>query len=350
MASHLEIETKGDLSMEIENAADDAAPSYSPKEEAALVRRTDIMLRPTMWIMYLLSYMDRTNIGNTKISGMQEDLNLTSDQYSTCLGVFFIGYVVLEVVLSLVFAPGILVISSWYKKTEQSKRFGTYISAAELSGAFRGLTAAGIVDGLEGAHDIRGWRWLFIVEGATTVGFALFAVFILPDFPATTKRLSERQRYTAVAQLQSDNVTAMTENAERLSPWQAVLVSVIVGTSTLSYFYSTLVKGLSGTPPLTRSLLWRDVVIAGWPVFSLACSIAVCGVYDYTSRYALLVLMAAGLWETNGGTLAYASSAFANMQPQYLFPDSDGPKCIMGFAVISAMLAVGVVVFIILHV
>ncbi|KAF5862568.1 hypothetical protein ETB97_011565 [Aspergillus alliaceus] len=60
--------------------------------------------------------------------------------------------------------------------------------------------------------------------------------------------------------------------------------------------------------------------------------------------------MAAGLWETNGGTLAYASSAFANMQPQYLFPDSDGPKCIMGFAVISAMLAVGVVVFIILHV
>ncbi|KAF5862569.1 hypothetical protein ETB97_011566 [Aspergillus alliaceus] len=235
MASHLEIETKGDLSMEIENAADDAAPSYSPKEEAALVRRTDIMLRPTMWIMYLLSYMDRTNIGNAKISGMQEDLNLTSDQYSTCLGVFFIGYVVLEVpsncekTLSTLlycerciesgFAPGILVISPWYKKTEQSKRFGTYISAAELSGAFRGLTAAGIVDGLEGAHDIRGWRWLFIVEGATTVGFALLAVFILPDFPATTKRLSERQRYTAVVQLQSDSVTVMTENAERLSPW-----------------------------------------------------------------------------------------------------------------------------------
>ena len=62
--------------------------------------------------------------------------------------------------------------------------------------------------------------------------------------------------------------------------------------------------------------LWRGVVIAAWLAFSLACSIAVCAVYNYSARYALLVLMAAGLWATNGGTLAYASSAFADMQPQ----------------------------------
>ena len=125
------------------------------------------------------------------------------------------------------FAPGVLlVISSWYKKTEQSKRFGVYISAAVLSGAFGGLIAAGIVGGLEGAHGIRGWRWLFIVEGAATVGFALISFFILPDFPATTKRLSARERHIAIARLESDNVTAMTEDGERLSPWQAVLGSV----------------------------------------------------------------------------------------------------------------------------
>jgi len=97
----------------------------------------------------------------------------------------------------------------------------------------------------------------------------------------------------------------------------------------------------------------------------------VCVVYDYTARYALLVLMACGLWATNGGTLAYASSAFAGMHPQargvslalvnamgnlaqiygsYLFPDSDSPKYIMGFSVISAMLALGVVVFGALHI
>jgi len=61
---------------------------------------------------------------------------------------------------------------------------------------------------------------------------------------------------------------------------------------------------------------WRGLVIAAWLTFSLACSIAVCVVYDYTARYALLVLMAAGLWASNGGTLAYASSAFAGMNPE----------------------------------
>lgn len=69
------------------------------------------------------------------------------------------------------FAPGILlIISSWYKKSEQSKRFAIYISAAVLSGAFGGLLAGAITDGLEGAHGIRGWRWLFIVEGVVTIG------------------------------------------------------------------------------------------------------------------------------------------------------------------------------------
>lgn len=95
-----------------------------------------------------------------------------------------------------------------------------------MSGAFGGLIAAGIVGGLEGAHGIRGWRWLFIVEGAATVGFALISFFILPDFPATTKRLSERERYVAIARLESDNVTAMTDGGERLSPWQAILASM----------------------------------------------------------------------------------------------------------------------------
>lgn len=55
------------------------------KEEKALVRKVDLMLLPTMWLMYLLSYMDRTNIGNAKIAGMVEDLNMDSNEYSVSL-------------------------------------------------------------------------------------------------------------------------------------------------------------------------------------------------------------------------------------------------------------------------
>jgi MFS family permease len=63
-------------------------------------------------------------------------------------------------VLEAGFAPGILlIISSWYKKAEQSKRFAVYISAAVLSGAFGGVLAGAITEGLEGRYGIRGWRW-----------------------------------------------------------------------------------------------------------------------------------------------------------------------------------------------
>src|SRR5689334_21623434 len=77
------------------------------------------------------------------------------------------------------FAPGILLIlSSWYKKDEQSKRFALYISAAVLSGAFGGILAGATTKGLDGAHGLAGWRWLFIVEGVATSGFAVIAYFI----------------------------------------------------------------------------------------------------------------------------------------------------------------------------
>lgn len=66
-------------------------------------------------------------------------------------------------VLEAGFAPGILLIlSSWYRKNEQSKRFAFYISAAVLSGAFGGIIAGGITGSLDGAHGLRGWRWLFV--------------------------------------------------------------------------------------------------------------------------------------------------------------------------------------------
>jgi MFS family permease len=114
--------------------------------------------------------------------------------------------IVLRVFIGIVeagFAPGILlIIASWYKRKEQSRRFAVFMSAAILSGAFGGLIAGGITDGLEGVHGIRGWRWLFIVEGAATAGWAIISTFLLLDYPATSKRLTEREKAIAVSRLQ----------------------------------------------------------------------------------------------------------------------------------------------------
>ncbi|KAI9727421.1 MAG: hypothetical protein M1834_008427 [Cirrosporium novae-zelandiae] len=375
---------------------------WTPEEEKNLIRKIDLFLLPTIWLMYLLSYVDRTNIGNAKIAGMQEDLNLDSGEYSLALIVFFIGYVIFEIPSNMIlskskpslflpiimiiwgaltccmaavktysalvglravigcieagFSPGILlIISSWYKRVEQSKRFAVYISAAILSGAFGGLLAGAITSNLEGAHGIRGWRWLFIVEGAATIGWAICAGFILLDFPATSTRLSERERFIAVNRLlvlQQDPAAAAEEDQiqqpthvqafkQSVINWRTWLFTfgymVIVGSSTLSYFYPTLVQGLGYTSHMAQYMTvpiyavafictaitgyfmdkiphHRGLIISTWLFFAMLCAITVCTVYNFTARYVLLVLMAAGLWSTNALSLSYASSTFSPMR------------------------------------
>ena len=204
---------------------------------------------------------------------MSKDLHLSSGQYSVTLVVFFVGYVVFEAPSNMIlvrsrpsrflpvimiiwggltmcmaaikdyshlivlrvfigcieagFAPGVLLLlSSWYKRTEQSKRFAVYISAAILSGAFGGLIAGSIAEGLDGAHGIRGWKWLFIVEGAATIGWAIIAHFILLDFPATSRRLTAREKEIAIARLLDQGVSARAADGPALGKRQSFLAAL----------------------------------------------------------------------------------------------------------------------------
>lgn len=137
------------------------------------------------------------------------DLHLSSGQYSLVIIIFFISYILFEIpgnlilsrtrpsvylsttmvlwgavaccmgavkntnsllavrfvlgILEAGFPPGVsLMLSSWYKKDEQAKRFSIFYSAAVLSGAFGGIIAGAITGSLDGAHGIAGWRWLFV--------------------------------------------------------------------------------------------------------------------------------------------------------------------------------------------
>ncbi|KAJ9155240.1 MFS general substrate transporter [Pleurostoma richardsiae] len=419
-------------------------------EEKALVRKIDIYLMPIVWIMYLFSYADRTNIGNAKVAGMYDDLRLSSSDYSMALVVFFISYVFFEIpsnmilartrpslyipgimilwgivtcsmaaaktyhqllairfllgVLEAGFGPGImLILSCWYRKGEQAKRFAVFYSAAVLSGAFGGIVAGAITGSLDGAHGIRGWRWLFIVEGASTIGVAIIAVLILPDFPATWKRFSPRERQLAVARLEADNVVTDSEHALKITHMTAMRMSLtdwrtwmlatayllLAAASTMSYFYPTLLAGLGYGGQMAQYMVvpiygvsfvvtlaagvlndkiptYRGAVIAALLGVSCICAIVVCAVYNYTARYVLLVFLASGNLAANAQSLAFASSTCAPMPQEvrgvslafinalaslagiygaYIFPSKDAPKYIPGFTTVSCCLAGAVAIY-----
>lgn len=77
-------------------------------------------------------------------------------------------------------------------------------SGALISGAFSGLIAAAVNANLDGARGYSAWQWLFIIEGVITVGVALIAIPILPNFPRTTKWLSEEEKALAIWRLEED--------------------------------------------------------------------------------------------------------------------------------------------------
>lgn len=58
------------------------------------VRKVDYRLIPFLTLLYLFSYIDRANIGNAKIEGLVEDLNMTDDQYRLCLSIFYVPYII----------------------------------------------------------------------------------------------------------------------------------------------------------------------------------------------------------------------------------------------------------------
>lgn len=110
---------------EVEASLPDGEQSWTAEEENKLVRKIDLYLLPTIWLMYLLSYMvgsllrvlnvlpiltnlqDRTNIGNAKLAGMGDDLKLSSNEYSVSLVVFFVTYVFFEAPSNMVSIPAI---------------------------------------------------------------------------------------------------------------------------------------------------------------------------------------------------------------------------------------------------
>ncbi|KAL4974649.1 major facilitator superfamily domain-containing protein [Aspergillus desertorum] len=202
--------------------------------------KIDVRLLPMLCLMYMVTFLDRVNIGNAAVFGMRDDLDIVKGtKYNAALMIFFVPYILFEIPSNILLrklkphvwlsfcvfgfglicilqglvqswatlmvtrwflgmfetgmAPGcVYLLGMWYKRSEAQKRYSIYASSTILAGSFGGLLASAIgkMDGIRGYG---GWRWVFILEGLATTAMAVIVYFALPDFPEDCKWLSERE-------------------------------------------------------------------------------------------------------------------------------------------------------------
>ena len=82
--------------------SDDRLDNPTRIQEKALLRKLDLKLLPAVTLLYLLSFLDRSNVANARLDGLTTDLNMTGNQYLTGLTLYFIGYVLFEIPCNIV--------------------------------------------------------------------------------------------------------------------------------------------------------------------------------------------------------------------------------------------------------
>ncbi|KAK8069932.1 nicotinamide mononucleotide permease [Apiospora phragmitis] len=235
-------------------------------EERRLKRKLDWRILPCTWILYLLGNLDRSNIGNAETGGLAREFDLTSEQYSVIVLVFFTSYLIFEVPANMVlmrarpsvFLPGLGVIwgtfaalmgatqtwsqlaglrflmgvaeagfapgcafylSCWYRKYELATRYSFLYTSVPIAGAVSGLLAGLITQYMDGSAGLAGWRWLFILEGVASAIAAVVIFLLMPDFPSNSQRfLSQGDSLLACNRLAADGIALAQGAGDEATP------------------------------------------------------------------------------------------------------------------------------------
>ncbi|EXJ67576.1 uncharacterized protein A1O5_09589 [Cladophialophora psammophila CBS 110553] len=280
-----------------------------------LVRRVDLYVLPVLAIIFACSIIDRINIGSARVLGMQEDLQLTGNRYNVILQTLFPAYLLAELPSNYIlvkvsprlwlpflivawgavltgmgfttdwrvvaflrfllgaFEGGVLpgmvyIISCWYCRYEVHRRLSWAYSVGVLASAFAGVLAyaLGLMGGL---RDMKGWRWIFALEGAATMVLGIVAWFTVPEFPENSKVLKSEDQEVYTARLQRDRGDANVEKItlatlkQVLGDWTSWFQFLLftfnnASTYSLAFFVPTILTGM-GYTGLTASLY------SAWP-------------------------------------------------------------------------------------
>ncbi|KAL2817901.1 putative MFS allantoate transporter [Aspergillus cavernicola] len=254
-------DTKTDLKLDVKDGDDalQALENYqsqlgiplSPEEDRRILRKIDMCLIPLLFFSYLFQYLDKQAMNYSAILGLRTDMHLVGQDYSWATSLFYFGYLSASGIVAVLIirlpigrfmsvgmglwaaillltvlaksGPGLwaarfflgfveatiapsmsLIISMWYKRSEQSIRQTAW---------FMGNVTGGLVGGLLGyavghIQSMAAWKALFIIFGSTTFAWSIICYFAIPDSPIGSWFLSKEDQFKAVERVQ-DNLTGI---------------------------------------------------------------------------------------------------------------------------------------------
>ncbi|KAK2628784.1 hypothetical protein QTJ16_001887 [Diplocarpon rosae] len=313
---------------------------FDPKATKRLVRKIDRHLIPFLSLIYLLCFLDRTNIGNARLDNLEKDLHLRGIQYNDCLAILFPFYIAAEIPSNLMMKrlrpsvwltlimvlwsavmicqgfvtnysglmatrvflgifegglfPGVnYYITSWYPRHECGFRMALFFSAATLAGAFGGLLARGIAE-MDGVGGISAWAWIFILEGLLSILVSFTAYWAISDYPASAKFLSQEERVEVERRITADHGNLSNEFSYRyvrqaITDWKIYIHMLICMAGfcpiySFALFLPTIVKNMGYTA--------NEAQLMSVPPYLCACfaTIAASWLADWLQRRGVFML------------------------------------------------------------
>lgn len=440
LVEYLENESTKDGGVETASDEDEAAwnrhfrskdEEYMAHLRKALLQKVNIHLLPLLGLMYLLNFLDRSNLAQARLGTLEKDLNMKGSDFNLATSILFVGYILMQLPSNLLltrirpslylgicmaiwgtistaqaathtfgglvaarfflgfaeapFFPGaIFLMSSWYTRAELANRISWFYVGATLANAFGGLLGAGVLGNLEGAHGISGWRYLFIIEGTITIAFAILCAIVLPDYPMTTRWLSQEERAFAAWRLAVD--VGESDEAKDVGVREGLIMALkdpklyvfvlfqhcSLLTQAFQYFLPTIVQTLGYnniTTLLITAPVWiltffaalavtfssgrtgdRSIHIACLSLVSLVGNVVCVATLNTPARFFGMFLMPLGAIPAYQILLAWLANTFprplvkrsavisicnllgnaSNIYAPYMYPSADSPRYIAG--------------------
>jgi MFS transporter, ACS family, tartrate transporter len=267
--------------------------------EAKTIRKVQIRIIPFIFLLYIVGFLDRINIGFAALT-MNKELAITSQQYGLVFGIFFVGYFLFEIPSNLLlhkigariwiarilitwgvvatltgfvhtvhqlyimrfllglaeagYFPGIvLYLTYWFRQREQAQAIALFLTCAPVASILGAPVSTLILDHVHWLG-LSSWRWLLILEGAPAIILGFLTYFLLPSRPEDAEFLTADEKTWIQSELEREEQQKLQRRQYSVLQalasgrvWYLILIyfGLMIGTSALTSWAPQLVKSLS---------------------------------------------------------------------------------------------------------